>query len=246
MTDARPIGYGGMLAEGYLGLLATLAATAGFATKSEWTAHYSSWGAANGLGSKLAAFIDGGARFVGSIGIPVETAQTFMAVVIIAFAATSLDTGARIQRLVIAELGELYDVKVLGNRFIAGGVGIGAALLLAVTQGGGQGGLALWPLFGTTNQLVAGVTLLIVSIWLKKLGRQVVYTLVPMILIGAVTVFAMAGNLIDYFANFEELWLLAIVGSVILVLDIWVILEGIHALSTGPQNSGSERTQAGN
>ena len=105
--------------------------------------------------SKLDAFINGGARFVGSIGIPVETAQTFMAVVIIAFAATSLDTGARIQRLVIAELGELYGVKALSNRYLAGGLGIGAALLLAVTQGGGQGGLALWPLFGTTNQLVA-------------------------------------------------------------------------------------------
>lgn len=232
MTDARPIGYGGMMAEGYLGLLATLAATAGFATTAEWTQHYSSWGAANGLSSKLDAFINGGARFVGSIGIPVETAQTFMAVVIIAFAATSLDTGARIQRLVIAELGELYGVKALSNRYLAGGLGIGAALLLAVTQGGGQGGLALWPLFGTTNQLVAGVTLLIVSIWLKKLGRQVAYTLVPMILIGGVTVFAMAGNLIDYFANFEELWLLAVVGSIVLVLDIWVILEGMKALSS--------------
>ena len=232
MTDARSIGYGGMMAEGYLGLLATLAATAGFATTAEWTQHYSSWGAANGLSSKLDAFINGGARFVGSIGIPVETAQTFMAVVIIAFAATSLDTGARIQRLVIAELGELYGVKALSNRYLAGGLGIGAALLLAVTQGGGQGGLALWPLFGTTNQLVAGVTLLIVSIWLKKLGRQVAYTLVPMILIGGVTVFAMAGNLIDYFANFEELWLLAVVGSIVLVLDIWVILEGMKALSS--------------
>ena len=232
MTDARPIGYGGMMAEGYLGLLATLAATAGFATTAEWTQHYSSWGAANGLSSKLDAFINGGARFVGSIGIPVETAQTFMAVVIIAFAATSLDTGARIQRLVIAELGELYGVKALSNRYLAGALGIGAALLLAVTQGGGQGGLALWPLFGTTNQLVAGVTLLIVSIWLKKLGRQVAYTLVPMILIGGVTVFAMAGNLIDYFANFEELWLLAVVGSIVLVLDIWVVLEGMKVLSS--------------
>ncbi len=230
MPDARPIAYGGMLAEGYLGLLATLAATAGFATAAEWSEHYESWGAANGLGSKLGAFVDGGARFVGSLGVPVETAQTFMAVIIIAFAATSLDTGARIQRLVIGELGELYGVKALSNRFIAGGLGIGAALLLAVTQGGGQGGLALWPLFGTTNQLVAGVTLLIVSVWLKRIGRQVVYTLVPMILIGGVTVFAMLGNLIDYFADFEQLWLLAISGSVILVLDIWVMLEGVHVL----------------
>ena len=231
MTDARAIGYGGMLAEGYLGLLATLAATAGFATAAEWSSHYSSWGAANGLGSKLGAFVEGGARFVGSLGIPVEMAETFMAVVIIAFAATSLDTGARIQRLVLSELGELYGIKVLRNRFIAGGLGIAAALVLAITQGGGKGGFALWPLFGTTNQLVAGVTLLIVSVWLKKLGRPVVYTLVPMILVGGVTAFAMLGNLIDYFANFEELWLLACARSVVLVLDIWIMFEGIRVLS---------------
>ncbi len=231
MPDARPIGYGGMMAEGYLALLATLAATAGFATAAEWSAHYESWGAANGLGAKLNAFVDGGARFVGSLGVPVEMAQTFMAVVIIAFAATSLDTGARIQRLVIGELGELYGVKALGNRFLASAIGIGAALLLAVTQGGGQGGLALWPLFGTTNQLVAGVTLLIVAVWLQRLDRKYIYCLVPMIGIGLVTVFAMIGNLIDYYSNFGELWLLAIVGSIILVLDIWVILEGFRALT---------------
>jgi carbon starvation protein len=230
MTDARPIGYGGMLAEGYLGLLATLAATAGFATTAEWSAHYSSWGEANGLGSKLSAFVDGGARFVGSLGIPVETAQTFMAVMVIAFAATSLDTGARIQRLVIAELADLYDFKPLTNRFAASALGIGAALLLALTQGGGKGGLALWPLFGTTNQLVAGVTLLIVSVWLQRMQRPVLYTLLPMIAVALVTLVAMLGNLIDYFANFSELWLLACIGSIVLVLDVWVILEGARAL----------------
>ena len=49
MTDARPIGYAGMLGEGALGLLAVLAATAGFSSAAEWHVHYSSWGAADGL-----------------------------------------------------------------------------------------------------------------------------------------------------------------------------------------------------
>jgi carbon starvation protein len=120
MTDARPIGYGGMLAEGSLGMLAVLAATAGFATSGEWYAHYASWGEANGLAAKLGAFVDGGATFVAALGFPVETAKTFMAVMVIAFAATSLDTGARIQRLVIAELAESHGVPVLQNRYLAG------------------------------------------------------------------------------------------------------------------------------
>ncbi len=231
MPDARPIGYGAMLAEGMLGLLAVLAATAGFATREEWWHHYSSWGAANGLAAKLDAFVSGGATFVGSLGIPVSTAKTLMAVIVIAFAATSLDTGARIQRLVIAELAGTYGIKSLTNRFVASAVGVGAALILAVTQGGGTGGLALWPLFGTTNQLVASVTLLIVSIWLQRRGRPVVYTVIPMLAVGVVTAWAMLGNLVDYYDQFEELWLLALSGSLILALDLWIMLEGIVMLA---------------
>ncbi len=230
MTDARPIGYGGMLAEGMLGLMAVLAATAGFASSSEWWSHYESWGAANGLAAKLDAFVSGGATFVASLGIPVESARTFMAVMVIAFAATSLDTGARIQRLVIAELADAYGVRALTNRFAAGALGIAAALLLAITQGGGKGGLALWPLFGTTNQLVAAVTLLLVSIWLQRHGRPVVYTLTPMLLVGSVTAWAMLGNLVDYYSNFTDLWLLALSGTLILALDVWITLEGLRLL----------------
>ncbi|MCS5635860.1 MAG: carbon starvation protein A [Myxococcota bacterium] len=230
MSDARPIGYGGMLAEGLLGLMAVLAATAGFATSEEWWQHYSSWGAANGLAAKLDAFVSGGATFVGSLGIPVDTAKTLMAVIVIAFAATSLDTGARIQRLVIAELADTYGLRPLTNRFVASAVGIGAALLLAVTQGGGTGGLALWPLFGTTNQLVASVTLLVVSIWLQRRGRAIVYTVIPMLLVSTVTAWAMLGNLVDYYSGFDELWLLALSGSLVLVLDVWIMLEGIAML----------------
>jgi carbon starvation protein len=230
MSDARPIGYGGMLAEGSLGMLAVLAATAGFASSSDWYAHYASWGEANGLAAKLGAFVDGGASFVAALGIPVDLAKTFMAVMVIAFAATSLDTGARIQRLVIAELAESHGVTLLTNRYLAGALGIAAALLLAVTQGSGDGGLALWPLFGTTNQLVAGVTLLVVSVWLKSRGKPVVYTLVPMALVASVTVWAMVGNLVKYFGDFEQLWLLAISGSLILVFDIWIVIEGVRLL----------------
>lgn len=240
MTDARPIGYGAMLAEGWLGLMAVLAATAGFATREEWSTHYSSWGAANGLSAKLDAFVQGGGRFIESLGLPLAAAETFMAVIVIAFAATSLDTGARIQRLVIAELADAYRIRALGNRFVASAVGIGAALVLAVTQGGGLGGLALWPLFGTTNQLVASVTLLIVSLWLQKNGRPIVYTVLPMIAVSVATLWAMTGNLMHYYAHFNELALLALSGTLILALDIWIMLEGLNLLWSGRPTRDSE------
>jgi len=230
MTDARPIGYGGMLGEGALGMLAVLAATAGFSSAAEWHGHYASWGAADGLSAKLDAFVSGGATFVASLGIPRATAKTFIAVMVIAFAATSLDTGARIQRLIIAELAESYGLRALTNRYAAGALGIGAALLLAITQAGGRGGLILWPLFGTTNQLVAGVSLLVISVWLRKQGRAYVYTLVPMIFVGLATVASMLGEVQGYFQAFSERWLLALMGSLILILDLWVVFEGMRVL----------------
>ena len=230
MTDARPIGYGGMLGEGTLGLLAVLATTAGFATTEAWHGHYASWGEAGSLGKKLEAFVGGGARFVSSLGVPAETAETFIAVMVIAFAATSLDTGARIQRLVIAELADAWGIRPLTNRYVAGAVGIGAALLLAVTQAGGKGGLILWPLFGTTNQLVAGVTLLVVSVWLKREGRPVAPILAPMLFVGAATLLAMLGEVSGYWADFSNRGLLAIAGSAVLILDVWVLGEGLRVL----------------
>jgi carbon starvation protein len=212
-------------------MLAVLASTAGFASYADWSGHYASWGAASGLSAKLEAFVSGSATFLASLGIPTASGRTFIAVMVIAFAATSLDTGARIQRLVIGELAESYGVKPLTNRYAAGALGIGAALLLALTQAGGKGGLALWPLFGTTNQLVAGVTLLVVSVWLKRSGRPFVYTLVPMLLVAAATVTAMLGELYGYYGNFGKQWLLAVIGSLILVCDIWIVLEGLRLLA---------------
>ncbi len=229
-SDARAIGYGGMLGEGSLGMLAVLASTAGFATFADWSSHYASWGAAGSLSAKLDAFVSGGATFVAALGVPLATGKTLIAVMVIAFAATSLDTGARIQRLVIAELAEAYGVKPLTNRLAAGALGIGAALILALTQAGGQGGLILWPLFGTTNQLVAGVTLLVVSLWLQRQGRPIVYTLVPMLLVASATLFAMLGEVVGYFAAFESKAMLAIMGAIVLACDVWILLEGLRLL----------------
>jgi len=231
MTDARAIGYGGMLGEGALGLLAVLAATAGFASEAEWASHYSSWGAAQGLSAKLDAFVSGAGTFVASLGIDFDSAKNFIAVMVIAFAATSLDTAARIQRLIISELAENYGLRPLTNRYLAGALGIAAALLLAITQAGGKGGLMLWPLFGTTNQLVASVTLLVASVWLRELGRPIVYTLAPMLFVGGATIIAMLGEVQSYFANFSEQWLLAGMGSLILALDLWVMFVGLKMLA---------------
>jgi len=118
---------------------------------------------------------------------------------------------------------------VASGTTVATFLALGACLGLAFGAGGvdGSGGLAIWPLFGTTNQLLAGLTLMVVTVMLVKFARPVWYTILPMCWLLAMTVlalvyqlwgFAMAGN---YF--------LVALGLVILAASIMVILEAVAA-----------------
>ena len=226
ISDARPIGYGAMLGEGSLALMATLACTAGFAELESWTAHYHSWGAAAGLGAKLSAFVGGTSHFMATLGIPLNVAETVVVVLIISFAATSLDTATRIQRYVLAELGAAHDIKSIQNRYLGGFIAAGSGLGLAMLKGGGQGGLILWPLFGTTNQLIGAMSLLVMSVYLFSKRWPVRYTLLPMLFVVGATTSSMVGNLISFYG--ESDWLLTGLASLILVLEVWMVAEAIR------------------
>ena len=63
-------------------------------------------------------------------------------------------------------------------------------------------------------------------------------TLVPMALVGSVTIWAMIGNLIQYFGDFERLWLLALSGGLILVFDVWILIEGARLMLGPPRAAG--------
>ena len=92
-TDAVPIGYGAMIGESILGLLAVLATTAGFISAESWSEHYASWDTASGLADTMNAFINGAALFVSQLGVPMEVAQAFIALVAVSFALTTVDSG---------------------------------------------------------------------------------------------------------------------------------------------------------
>ncbi len=225
-SDARYVGYGGALGEGTVALTSILATTAGFAVYAGidgWHQHYGSWAAASA--GATSAFVNGIGVLAQGVGIPQQVAVIFAAVVVISFAATTMDTGIRLQRYIITELGGQYRLKMMQNRWLSTFVAVASCALLALGIDRGAGGMRLWPLFGTTNQLTAGLSLLVITIFLLSLKRNIWVTVVPMAFLLFMTTWAMIGNLIRYWTE-SQAALLA-VGAVIFVLELWLILEAV-------------------
>ncbi|QOC23624.1 carbon starvation protein A [Wenzhouxiangella sp. AB-CW3] len=224
--DARFVGYFGAVGEGCLALAAIIACTAGFATLGEWEALYSGF-AAGGLD----AFVEGGAAIMhNGYGLPLAVGTTLLAVMAVLFAATTMDTGIRLQRYIVQEWGNIYGIDWLTRRAPATILAVGCCLALAFGAGGteGTGGLAIWPLFGTTNQLLAALTLLVISLLVVRLGRPPWYTLVPMIGLILMTLAALLYQLLDFYR--QENWFLLGLDALILVAAVMVALETAAAL----------------
>ena len=225
--DARFIGYGGMLAEGALATVAILACSAGFKTTAAWTTHYASWSAASGLGAKVSAFVEGGANFLTSIGFSYEMAAGILAVLVVSFAATTLDSATRIQRYVVSELASDFNIKPLATKHGATIVAVVSAFLLARINGG-AGGMILWPLFGTANQMLAALALLVATVYLIKQKKPIYYTVIPFIFMVIVETWALVYNINTY--TTEANWLLTIIGGILLVLELWMVIESLNVL----------------
>ncbi len=227
--DAQAIGYGGMATEGMLAILAVLACTAGIATQAEWHQHYASWAQAGGLGPKVGAFVTGAGRFIAATGVPLGVATAFAAVVVVSFALTTLDSATRLLRYNLEEIGRSLDLALLTNRYVAS---LGAVLSISafafLKVGGKPAGIVLWELFGTTNQLLGGLALLTVTVWLTKLRRPVRAVFLPMLFLFAMTLIAMITKIRD-FAQ-QEAWLVLGFGLLLLAMAIWLVAEGVTVM----------------
>jgi len=228
-TDARPIGYGAMVGESLLGLASVLACTAGFVSVGAWKHHYHDWGSIQGLGSSMSAFIEGSTRFVATLGIPEATARTLIAVVVVSFALTTLDSATRLLRYNIEEIGSTLRIRALGNRYLTSSLAVGAISFFAFYKiEGKSAGLALWQLFGSTNQLLAGLALLVVSLYLIQRRRFALPYLLPMLFMMVTTVIAMTTKLRSYAA--EGNTTLLVVGGIISGIAVWLVVEAVLAL----------------
>lgn len=240
-TDARFVGYAGAVGEGILALVSIIAVATFFTSTADFSAVYSSFANANADG--LGTFVEGAAVLAGGIGIPADVAVTIVSIVVISFAATTLDTSVRLMRYIIAELGSEYKLPRLTKTHVATSIAVlsSAALVLLPEgpKGFGSGGYQLWPLFGTANQLLAAISLMLIAVWLKRLGRNYAVVIIPMIFVMVMTLYAMFQQVM-----FEWSWvgtepntLLFVLGAIIFAFAIWIIITAFTVLSGNVQQN---------
>lgn len=189
--DIKLVGYGSMLIEGVLATLAII--TAGYIGADKLSALLASGGPVN-------VFSSGLGEFMTSFGLPLATGTSFTALAISAFALTSLDTATRLARFIFqeffdsnAEAGE----SIVTNRYVS--------TLITVAFGGAlafKGWVAIWPLFGSANQLLAALALLAIAVWLKQAGKEYKMASIPMVFMFAVTLVALVQLMIANVGNY--------------------------------------------
>ena len=166
------------------------------------------------------------------LGIPTSLSGTILATMAVLFAATTMDSGVRLQRLVVAEIGELMGVKLSG--LVATLIAVGCALGLTFSTGvDGSGGMLIWPLFGTTNQLMAGLTLSILVIILTQLRRPAWPVMIPLAFVTTMSLWAAVLQLRTLWE--AQNWLLLVIDIAIIICAIWVIVEALTAIQKARQ-----------
>ena len=243
LPDSRMVGYGGMIGEGTLALASTIAAVAGISLVGEahlpsvgtvsdlnWSVYYDSW--AHASSNKATAFVLGGGALLESLGIPTKIANTIMAVLVISFAATTLDTATRIQRFILNEFGLVTKVKFLSNRYIATVIAIVPAIMLAFWNlsepGTGairQAGWVLWPIFGASNQMLGALTLMVLTLYYWQKKKPILPLLLPMLFILVLTFSALIVNAIKFSGENSLLFILTLL---LIILILWMVYEGIN------------------
>lgn len=202
--DTKLIGYGAMLIEGVVAMIALISASYIVGAK----------------GTPAQIFAGGVSEFMSKFGIPVPVGSVFVILAFSAFALTSLDTATRIGRYMFQEMTTRPDgtKMAVNNMYVATAITVGlSALLLS------YGYQKIWPIFGSANQLLAGLSLLAVSAWLAKSGKKNIMTVIPMIFMFAVTLTALFFVARNNFLGGSKV--IGILASILFILAIILIVN---------------------
>ena len=246
--DSLFIGYGSMLIEGLLAVFVIIACGAGIAYGSDdgvnaFSQYYGSWASANGFPAKLKAFIDGSSNMMTAFGLPLELGKTMMGVFIVSFAATTLDSATRIQRYIIAETATMCKLRLFAHKHPATCIAVGSAFILAFCEGSGSGAFKLWPLFGAMNQLLGGLALLVITVYLARKKVNTLYTAIPMVFMIIMTGWAMYYNVMGFagYRGASRNNLLLVISLIIILFEIWMIIESVIVLKKAYSTTGAEK-----
>ncbi len=218
-SDARMVGYGSMLIESFLAVIALI--TAAYLSWDE----YRNFIPISGKTDPIGLFASGIGTFTTSLGISLELGSSFAALAISAFALTTLDTCVRLSRYTFQEFfiqkGKKEQSVLASNRYLATGISVAGGLLFAFSGGAG----ALWPLFGSVNQLLAAIALLAVTVWLMKTRQASLFVRLPMFFMFIV---AFASLLILFYKNWTVGNLVLSFFSLILLGISFVLIYQAH------------------
>ncbi|WP_346915310.1 carbon starvation protein A [Clostridium sp.] len=210
--DAKLIGYGSMLIEGIVAVIALIAV--GYVSKAE--------------GTPAAIFANGVANFMGGFGVSKQVGVVFVTLCFSAFALTSLDTATRIGRYILQELCEGKDGRkniVSKNMYVSTGITVLASFGLIL-----YGYDKIWPIFGSANQLLAALALLAITAWLTKSGKKALVTIIPMVFMFIVTLSALGLLIKDYIFSSTPNYILGIIALILFILAIILIIEAYNTL----------------
>ena len=241
--DMLPVSFGAMLMESLLAVVA-LIAVASFATGAA---------AEQGLTTPPQIFAGGVSIFLATIGLPSDVVFTLINLAVSAFALTSLDSVARVGRLSFQELfldASIKDEnigpvrKVLTNKYFATIITLGLAYALAKA-----GYAAIWPLFGSANQLLSALALIACAVFMKRTKRKSAMMYIPIAVMVAVTFTALGLTIYQKSAaiitaastNVAADALQLVFAVLILGLGVCVVIQGVKRLlsrnnASGPDN----------
>jgi carbon starvation protein len=220
-SDARAVGYGGMLLEGLVAVLA-LGTVMILPVGSEMLKADPNTVYANGV-----------ARSLGLVGIGFGVAFPFALLAFSTFVYDTLDVCTRLSRYVLQEL---FGLKGRVGAVVATAVSLMLPMVfLMVTKE--KGYLLAWPIFGTSNQLLASLILLAVSVWMLRMGRNAWIALVPMAFMMTMTLWSLFLQVAPFVravrtgqALKPDGWISGVVGVILLVLSVWLIIESVYSL----------------
>ena len=223
-SQAQAIGYGSMLIEGVLAVIALVAVGYVGGDKLQYLLKN---------GGPVNVFADGVGTFMTKFGVPMSIGKNFIALTISAFALTTLDTATRLGRFILQELfgsdeitakGQKAQGNILTNPYVATIVTVAIAGYMSVGSY-----LTIWPVFGAANQLLAALSLLAISVWLKSMHITNKMTIIPMIFMFAVTFVALI-EIIS--ANLTTNLVTVALASILLVLAIALVIDSCKVLTS--------------